>query len=238
MVKFIQEQHPPGTRIRLNSMSDPYSPVPTGMEGIVDWVDDEGQIQMTWNNGRTLPLVPGEDSFTVLPPKLETLKLYAPLIADLYERNRYGDLENESVVLDGRSLQTYQEKIAAALLKSRMPEETERGVMHWYDETDSVNRKVHSAVFTVEERNGQLWGVAECRVAGELTGAELETLKSYLEGQAADGWGEGFEQQEIRVDGKSELYVHLWNSDAWSIQTEQERFEQEQTGGMTLAQSM
>ena len=238
MVNFIKEQYPPGTRIRLNSMEDPYHPILPGTEGEVDFVDDKGQIFMKWDNGRTLPLAPDEDSFTVLPPKLETLKLYAPLIADLYERNRYGDLENESVVLDGRSLQAYQEKIAAALLKSRMPEETERGVMHWYDEADSVNRKVYSAVFTVEERNGQLWGVAECRVAGELTGAELETLKSYLEGQAADGWGEGFEQQEIRVDGKSELYVHLWNSDAWSIQTEQERFEQEQTGGMTLAQSM
>ena len=224
MVKFMQAQYPPGTRIRLNSMSDPYSPVPAGIEGIVDLVDDAGQIHMKWNNGRTLPLIPGEDSFTVLPPKLETLKLYAPLTADLYERNRYGDLENESVVLDGRSLQTYQEKIAAALLKSRMPEEAERGVMHWYGEADSVNRKVHSAVFTVEERNGQLWGVAECRVAGELTGAELETLKSYLEGQAADGWGEGFEQREIRVNGRSELYVHLWNADDWGIQTEQERF--------------
>ena len=238
MIKFIKEQYPPGTRIRLNSMSDPYAPITPGTEGVVDLVDDDGQLHMKWDNGRTLALIPGEDSFTVLPPKLETLKLYAPLIADLYERNRYGDLENESVVLDGRSLQAYQEKIAAALLKSRMPEETERGVMHWYDETDSVNRKVHSAVFAVEERSGQLWGVAECRVAGELTGAELETLKRYLEGQAADGWGEGFEQREIRVNGRSELYVHLWNTDAWSIQTEQERFEQEQTGGMTLAQSM
>ena len=143
MVKFIQEQYPPGTRIRLNSMNDPYAPVTPGTEGVVDVVDDDGQLHMKWDNGRTLPLIPGEDSFTVLPPKLETLKLYAPLTADLYERNRYGDLENESVVLDGRSLQTYQEKIAAALLKSRMPEEAERGVMHWYGEADSVNRKVH-----------------------------------------------------------------------------------------------
>ena len=224
MVKFMQEQYSPGTRIRLNSMNDPYAPITPGTEGVVDLVDDDGQLHMKWDNGRTLALIPGEDSFTVLPPKLETLKLYAPLIADLYERNRYGDLENESVVLDGRSLQAYQEKIAAALLKSRMPEETERGLMHWYDEADSVDRKVRSAVFTVEERDRQLWGVAECRVAGELSDTELEALKEYLTGQASDGWGEGFEQREISVDDGGELYVHFWNSDEWSIQTEQELF--------------
>lgn len=238
MVKFMQEQYPPGTRIRLNSMSDPYSPVPPGTEGVVELVDDAGSIHMKWNNGRTLAIIPGEDSFTVLPPKLETLNLYMPLTADFYEPNDYGDLDENGVTLEGEELRGYESQIAAALKKYRMPEEAERGVMHWYDEADSVNRKVHSAVFTVEERNGQLWGVAECRVSGELTGAELETLKRYLEGQTADGWGEGFEQQEIHVGGKSELYVHLWNSDEWSIQTEQERFEQEQTGGMTFAQSM
>ena len=232
MVKFMQEQYPPGTRIRLNSMNDPYSPVTPGTEGVVELVDDAGQLHMKWDNGRTLAIIPGEDSFTVLPPKLETLKLYMPLTADFYEPNEYGDLDENGVTLEGEELCGYESQIAAALKKHQMPEEAERGVMHWYHEPDSVNRKVQSAVFTVEERSGQLWGVAECLVAGKLTGAELESLKTYLEGQAADGWGEGFEQQEIRVDGKSELYVHLWNSDEWSIQTEQERFRQKFAEGL------
>ena len=149
MVNFIKEQYPPGTRIRLNSMEDPYHPILPGTEGEVDFVDNEGQIFMKWDNGRTLPLIPGEDSFTVLPPKLTTLKLYMPLTADLYERNEYGDFDDSSTLLEGRELRGYQNQITAALVKNRMPEETERGIMHWYDEADSVDRKVRSAVFTV-----------------------------------------------------------------------------------------
>jgi len=65
----IKEQYPEGTRIRLNHMSDPWSPVPEGTEGTVDHVDAIGTIHMKWDNGRSLGLVPGEDSFSVIPQK-------------------------------------------------------------------------------------------------------------------------------------------------------------------------
>ena len=130
MVNFIKEQYPPGTRIRLNSMEDPYAPIAPGTEGEVDFVDDIGTIHMKWDNGRSLGIVPGEDSFSVLPPKLTTFKLYMPLTAELYERSEYGDWEPESTELDGSALRSYQDQIMAELVKSRMPEETERGLMY------------------------------------------------------------------------------------------------------------
>lgn len=61
-----KEQYPPGTRLLLLSMEDPYAPVESGTRGTVKAVDDMGQIHMLWDNGRTLALVPGEDSFRTL----------------------------------------------------------------------------------------------------------------------------------------------------------------------------
>ena len=229
IVNFIKEQFLPGTRILFNSMEDPNAPIPPVTEGEVDFVDDDGAIHVKWDNGESLALIIGEHNFTALPPKvttlkLTTLKLYMPLTADLYERNEYGDFDDSSTLLEGRELRGYQDQITAALVKNRMPEEAERGIMHWYHKPDSINTKVHSAVFTVDSRGGELWGVAECRVAGELSDAEMDTLKEFITGQASDGWCEGFEQREISVDDGGELYVHFWNSDEWSIQTEQELF--------------
>ena len=122
--------------------------------------------------------------------------------------------------------------------------------MQYYRGDDSVKRKVKFCTFTAEKRDGRLWGVAECQVVGELTPHELSALKEYVSGQASDGFGEGFEQREIKVDGRA-LYAHLWSdADSWSIQTEQEcscckaqetlpRNESEpQTGGMTMVQAV
>ena len=58
-----KEMYPKGTRIELISMDDPFAPIEPGTKGTVECVDDVGQIHMKWDNGRTLALVPGEDSF-------------------------------------------------------------------------------------------------------------------------------------------------------------------------------
>ena len=154
-----------------------------------------------------------------------------PLTAKLYGRDDWGDLEEYGEDLDGRSLRDYQSCIHETILENQLPEEKERGIMRWYDKDDSVNLKVQSVVFDAESRGGQLWCVAECRIMGELLPEEKEKLADFISGQASDGWGEGFEQREIDVDG-GELYVHLWQWDNWCIQTEQERFAPKMADGL------
>ena len=58
-----KDMYPKGTRIELIEMNDDLCPVLSGTKGTVECVDDVGQIHMRWDNGRTLALVPGEDSF-------------------------------------------------------------------------------------------------------------------------------------------------------------------------------
>lgn len=234
-LKRVREQYPPGTRIRLNSMDDPYAPIASGTEGTVNFVDDIGTLHCTFDNGRILGVIPGEDSFTVIPHPLQTLKLYMPLTIKLYEHGEYGDMNDSPTELDGRDALEYEDHILAAITKERLPERSQRGLMAYYSENDAVNRKVQSYTFTVEEVSGKLMGVADCRVSGELTAEETELLKNDITGQAADGFGEGLEQRPIQT-GEGELYVSLWSSNrSWSIMTQDELEQGQQMGGMQLS---
>ena len=65
MTHINKKRYPKGTSIELISMDDPQAP-PTGTQGIVDFVDDIGQIHVQWENGSGLALIPGEDQFKVI----------------------------------------------------------------------------------------------------------------------------------------------------------------------------
>ena len=117
LVKWLRDQHPPGTRIRLNQMGSDPNPVEAGTMGTVVGVDDAGSIMMKWDNGRTLSLIPGEDGYSVLPPQTNLLKLYMPMTVDYYERNEYGDWDDEPAELSDREAVAYADNITAALLR-------------------------------------------------------------------------------------------------------------------------
>ena len=61
-VERIRNQYPPGTRLCCDCMPDDPRPIESGTLGTVVGVDD-AQIMMKWDNGRSLSLIPGVDSF-------------------------------------------------------------------------------------------------------------------------------------------------------------------------------
>jgi len=89
--------------------------------------------------------------------------------------------------------------------------------------------------WNVEEVRGTLYGRIDCYITEELTPEETESLRDAICGQNSDGFGEGFEQREIRID-EGDLYVSFWNSgDSYFLETEDEFYDRiEQSSGMTM----
>ena len=69
IIEHIKEMYPNGTRIELNSLCNDERDMPQGLRGTVVGVDDQPSLLMHWDNGRTLSIFPGEDSFRKLTPE-------------------------------------------------------------------------------------------------------------------------------------------------------------------------
>ena len=65
-VGMVKRQYPVGTRIQLDSLCTDEANMPSGLCGTVIGVDDQPSLLMKWDNGRSLSLLPFEDSFTVI----------------------------------------------------------------------------------------------------------------------------------------------------------------------------
>ena len=57
----LREKYPPGCRVELVKMDDPYREMPPGLKGVVAGVDDSGSIHVDWQNGSSLAVIFRED---------------------------------------------------------------------------------------------------------------------------------------------------------------------------------
>ena len=65
-LEYYRKRYPSGTRIQLDRDMDDPQPILAGTKGTIIDIDDMGQAVMKWDNGRSLSLILGHDSFNVI----------------------------------------------------------------------------------------------------------------------------------------------------------------------------
>ena len=109
---------------------------------------------------------------------MQKLKFCCPL-----EINREPECCNDEYEeISSYEASVYKSDINRFIEDFTMPEEKERGLMHWYDKNNSVDQKIRLAFMSVEERDGELVGVITAKIYGQLTDEELEEFRLYCEG--------------------------------------------------------
>ncbi len=145
--------------------------------------------------------------------KYDVFYLYSPLTAELYEDGC------SKGTLDAGDLKYYFRELQEAMEEDRIVMGSIRGLMKYYSDDVNIAGKIVSAFPSISEIDGKLYGVLDCVLKEPLTETEIQSFKDYWTGQMSDGWGEGFEQNEIKTED-GELYVSFWNSnDSWFVKT-------------------
>lgn len=153
------------------------------------------------------------------------MDLLTPLTADFMPEQSFWDSleeddeawesEYDGFPLDGADLVQYQDAIQEMVdRENALGSEDGKpcNLMDYFDGDPAIAEKVESAVVSVQEADGVLHGCTTLQLREPLEVGELAELCEYLTGQYSDGWGEGFEQRDIEVDGGT-LNVHFWQSD-------------------------
>lgn len=131
-----------------------------------------------------------------------TESFYFPL-KGMLDEDEYEDYYE----IDNMFLMEYKGDIREAVER----EQSIGDMAQYFNRSESVNEKLASAVWSVDEVGGKLYGRVNVRLKEPLTEGETEILKEWISGQNSDGLGEGFEQRAIETE-EGDLYVSFWNS--------------------------
>lgn len=171
------------------------------------------------------------DSVRTMTDALASVEVnyYCPLKIQMSDKE-YGDFyeaDNEYAVMNEDAVRERLQKEQDADLDD---------IVDYFNGSESAREKLVSAKWDVENVNGELFGVIRTKLTEAFTPDEEQEWIDELIGQAADGFGEGFEQREIKTDD-GEMYVSFWNdSEDYFMENESDfrlrLSNQQQMGGM------
>jgi hypothetical protein len=136
---------------------------------------------------------------------------YCPLHVRSHDADGYDiDIEQEDIV-------QFEEAICERLEAEQEDDE----MTPYVGEQADIEDKLLYAEWTVENRNGNLYGKISCYFRESITEKETERLKDTITGQNSDGFGESFEQHPVRVDS-DDIYVSFWDDKDYFLKTSSE----------------
>lgn len=152
--------------------------------------------------------------------KISQIDILTSLTGDFFPDEPQGEYEegydmDSGEPLDGSALVPFQSRISEMVQKSDYGHPCD--LMDYFRGADSIKEKIESAVVSVKNIDGTLYGCTSVQMKEFLEEAELQELCEYITGQYADGWGEAFEQREFPVEGGS-LRVHFYQTQDFHMQ--------------------
>ena len=120
-LKEIREMYPEGTQIVLTEMAGE-SQMPYGLKGTVKFVDDAGQIHMSWENGSSLALNINEDTFEKVeaPEKISVILVEPGRYPKLIEIEDTLEAMQSLVEGDIEEYMPFEDEVACSLRMGEM----------------------------------------------------------------------------------------------------------------------
>ena len=138
---------------------------------------------------------------------------YCPLVANVYSRDEYGNMEEYPDEYDGSYLAPYEERIRELIRVEDARDED--NLAAYFDGSNGAVGKLKEVHFSTQNVDGVLYGCIRAELTAPFTADEEAEFKDWLEGQCSDGYGEGLEQRSIRVED-GDMYVSFWHGgDDW-----------------------
>jgi hypothetical protein len=133
-----------------------------------------------------------------------TETFYFPLTGELVEPDDYEASPVGNDFLKGHSWDI-SERIDAE------QDDMNEDMKDFFYDDDPAQAKMLTARWGIIEIDDTLYGKVDFRLREPFTAEEKQRAKEWVRGQNSDGFGEGFEQRELKTDD-GDLYVSMWNS--------------------------